>query len=47
MSDVGRYPVDGVVLEHRNPSRLAGDHGISKRRVFELLRRFQEGGYSA
>jgi transposase InsO family protein len=47
MSEIGRYIVDAVVLEHRSPTQLARDHGMSKRWVFELLRRFKEGGYSA
>jgi transposase InsO family protein len=47
MSGLGRYIVDAVVLDHRSPTQLARDHGISKRWVFELLRRFKEGGYSA
>lgn len=46
MSGIGRYIVDAVVLEHRSPTQLARDHGISKRWVFELLRRFKEGGYA-
>ena len=47
MSSLGRYVVDAVVLEHRSPTQLARDHGISKRWVFELLRRFKEGGYAS
>lgn len=47
MSGLGRYIVDAVLVEHRSPSRLARDHGISERWVFELLRRFREGGYAA
>ena len=47
MSGLGRYIVDAVVLEHRSPTQLARDHGISKRWVFELLRRFKDGGYPA
>lgn len=47
MSGLGRYIVDAVVLEHRSPTRLARDHDISERWVFELLRRFREGGYAA
>jgi transposase InsO family protein len=47
MSGLSRYIVDAVVLEHRSPTQLARDHGISKRWVFELLRRFREGGYPA
>lgn len=47
MAALGRYIVDAVVLEHRSPTRLARDHGISERWVFELLRRFKEGGYAS
>lgn len=47
MSSLGRYIVDAVVLERLSPTQLARDHGISKRWVFELLRRFREGGYAA
>lgn len=47
MSGLGRYIVDAVVLQHLSPTRLARDHGISERWVFELLRRFKEGGYAA
>ena len=47
MSGLGRYIVDAVVLEHRSPTQIARDHGISERWVFKLLRRFREGGYAA
>jgi transposase InsO family protein len=47
MSGLGRYIVDAVALEHRSPTQLARDHDISERWVFELLRRFREGGYAA
>jgi transposase InsO family protein len=47
MSGLGRYVVDAVVLEHGSPTQLARDHGISKRWVFKLLRRFKEGGYAS
>ncbi len=47
MSGLGRYVVDAVVLEHRSPTQLARDHGISKRWIFKLLRRFKDGGYAA
>ena len=47
MSGLGRYVVDAVVLEHRSPTQLARDHGISKRWIFKLLRRYKEGGYAA
>jgi transposase len=47
MSSLGRYVVDAVVLEHRSPTQLARDRRISKRWVFELLRRFKQGGYAS
>jgi transposase InsO family protein len=47
MAALGRYIVDAVILEHRSPTQLARDHGISERWVFELLRRFKEGGYAS
>ena len=47
MFGLGRYIVDAVVLEHRSPSQIARDHGISERWVFKLLRRFREGGYAS
>lgn len=47
MSSLGRYIVDAVVIERRSPTQLAREHGLSKRWVFELLRRFKEGGYPA
>jgi len=45
MSWRARYIVDAVVLEGRSPTHLARDHGISKRWIFVLLKRFKEGGY--
>jgi hypothetical protein len=47
MSSLGRYIVEAVILEHRSPTQLARDHRISKRWVFELLRRFKQGGYAS
>jgi transposase InsO family protein len=47
MSSLGRYIVEAVILERRSPTQLARDHGISKRWVFELLRRFKQGGYAS
>src|SRR5260370_28329310 len=47
MSSLGRYIVDAVALEHRSPTQLAREHRISKRWVFELLRRFKQGGYAS
>ncbi len=47
MSGLGRYIVDAVVLEHRSPTELARDHGISRRWIHKLLKRFKEGGYAA
>jgi transposase InsO family protein len=47
MSALGRYIVDAVVLERRSPTELARDHGISRRWVHKLVKRFKEGGYAA
>src|SRR5437899_10885987 len=47
MSRLGRYIVDAVVLEHRSPTELARDHGISRRWIHKLVKRFKEGGYAA
>jgi transposase InsO family protein len=47
MPALDRYIVDAVVLEHRSPTQLAKDHGISRSRIYQLLQRFKEGGYPA
>jgi transposase InsO family protein len=47
MSALGRYIVDAVVLEHRSPTELARDHGISRRWIHKLVKRFKEGGYAS
>src|SRR5262245_46713562 len=47
MSALGRYVVDAIVLEHRSPTQLARDHGISRSWIYRLLQRFREGGYAA
>jgi len=47
MSALARYIVDAVVLEHRRPTELARDHGITRRWIHKLVKRFKEGGYSA
>ena len=47
MSALGRYIVDAVVLERRSPTELARDHGISRRWIHKLVKRFKEGGYPA
>lgn len=47
MSAIARYVVDAVVVERRSPSQVARESGISKRWIFELLKRFREGGYAA
>ncbi len=44
---LARYIVDAVRLEQRRPSQLARDHGISRSWVYELLKRYDEGGYAA
>ncbi|HYL08900.1 MAG TPA: IS481 family transposase [Candidatus Udaeobacter sp.] len=47
MSSIARYVVDAVVLEHRSPTELAREHGISRRWIHKLVKRFKEGGYAA
>lgn len=34
-------------LERRSPTELARDHGISRRWIHKLVKRFKEGGYAA
>ncbi len=41
MSALGRYIVDAVVLERRSPTELARDHGISRRWIHKLVKRFK------
>jgi len=47
MSALSRYIVDAVVLEHRSPTELAREHGITRRWIHTLVKRFKEGGYAA
>jgi len=47
MSSIARYVVDAVVLERRSPTELAREHGISRRWIHKLVKRFNEGGYAA
>jgi len=47
MSALGRYIVEAVVLERRSPTELARDHGISRRWIHKLVKRFKEGGYAS
>ncbi len=47
MSALGRYIVDAVVLERRSPTELVREHGISRRWIHKLVKRFNEGGYTA
>jgi transposase InsO family protein len=47
MSVLARYVVDAVVLERRSPTELARAHGISRRWIHKLVKRFKEGGYPA
>lgn len=42
-----RYFVDAVVVGGQSPNELARSHPISRSWLFELLRRFREGGYPA
>src|SRR3974377_801127 len=43
----GRYVVDAVLLEGRSAREVARAHGISKSWIYELIRRYREGGYEA
>jgi len=47
MSAFGRFIVDAVVLDRRSPTELARAHGISRRWIHKLVKRFKEGGYPA
>jgi transposase InsO family protein len=47
MSALARYVVDAVVLERRSPTELAREHGITRRWIHKLVKRFKEGGYPA
>ena len=44
---MARYVVDAVVLEGRSAREVARAHGISKTWIYELIRRYREGGYEA
>lgn len=44
---LGRYVVDAVLLEGRSPTELAKSHGISRTWIYELVKRFRQGGYPA
>jgi transposase InsO family protein len=44
---LGRYVVDAVILEGRSPTELARSHGISRTWIYELVKRFRQGGYPA
>src|SRR2546428_6356268 len=44
---LGRYLVEGVVLEGRSVTELARDHGVSRFWIYKLLARFRQGGYAA
>jgi transposase len=47
MSGLSHYIVDAVVLERRSPTELAHEHGISRRWIHKLVKRFKEGGYAS
>src|SRR5438552_15043152 len=47
MPALARYIVDAVVLERRSPTALAREHGITRRWIHKLVKRFREGGYPA
>jgi transposase InsO family protein len=44
---LGRYVVDAIVLEKRTPTELARSHHLSRTWIYELLRRYRQGGYPA
>ena len=44
---MGRYVVDAVLLEGRSAREVARAHGISRSWIYELIRRYREGGYEA
>jgi transposase InsO family protein len=44
---LARYVVDAVVLEGRSAREVARAHGISKSWIYELMARYQDGGYQA
>lgn len=44
---MARYVVDAVLLEGRSAREVARAHGISKTWIYELIARFQAGGYEA
>jgi transposase len=46
-SGLARYVVDAVVLEGRSAREVARAHGISKSWIYELIARYQDGGYQA
>src|SRR6266571_4261212 len=44
---MGRYVVDAVLLEGRSAREVARAHGLSKSWIYELIKRYREGGYEA
>jgi transposase InsO family protein len=44
---LARYVVDAVLVEGRSVREVAVAHGISKSWIYELIRRYREGGYEA
>jgi transposase InsO family protein len=44
---MGRYVVDAVLLEGKSAREVARAHGISKSWIYELIRRYREGGCEA
>ena len=45
--EMERYVVDAVLLEGRSAREVARAHGISKSWIYELIKRYREGGYEA
>jgi transposase InsO family protein len=44
---LARYVVDAVLLEGASAREVAKAHGISKSWIYELIRRYRQGGYEA
>jgi len=44
---MARYVVDAVLLEGRSAREVAAAHAISKSWIYELIKRYQAGGYAA
>lgn len=47
MAGLERYVIEAILLEGVSPSALARTHHISRSWIYELCKRFKEGGYEA